>query len=588
MHKIACALALALMLVPLVTAQEPAPDAVVTDPESDVAYLVAEGQAVPATPAESHGRADLLDLTISETVDALTFHVTVASMDEWPAGSGRWLDAASLDVRFWVGDLFYNVRTGSYDDGVPFGELRGGTPDYSEPIIETNMDATLEGTTFSIAIDRGLLRDHNGAPVQTGMQLTQLWVDSHVHATGLFLQNPDGSLFQPLGIRDRMPDTGSVSFDVLQGGPEVAGAMLMQTPTPFRSSNGGEATIAYTYIVHNLDDSDAAFNARIDGTPAGWDLDFLPRFVVPGGETVQASIVVHTPFGHQHGGTEEFQLRVERADEAGTWAEATMGILYLATPQPAGHHDTVYFHSHAPQSYPAADMLVQTLGAAFPQPWMDTLQENPEDEGAAILGLTHNNIGPTPGYSWWVCLQPHLQLGLDVNLTQVGSIDVPLSAPRPMSGAVSVELFHLASGSDRLDSCLPSEWSGRNATTVAAGASAGSADINGGHTFTMDLQPDADADFISYAPGTDLVFRIDFLLDAAEPTVAGPSLEPGGSARLPLDEYFDEHPAGIVHEGDDDGHQQAEEDHGHDEEKDTPLPLLLPLAAVFWAARRRQ
>ncbi|MGB0653632.1 MAG: hypothetical protein ACPGQL_10580 [Thermoplasmatota archaeon] len=523
--------------IPAAMAQEPGSEAppvtpgepFLTDPEDDVVFLIAEDQSAPAGDV---GPADLTSLTISETDDEIIFTVTVKDTEE--TGGGMTPDAARLDVRFRHGDVFYDVGTGIGQQGNSFAELRRiqfGFEQFVAILDHTYDPAT---ATFQVTTPRHLLYDLNGAPAQTGRQLEDLHMDAHVHATGLFIPNGDGTLFQPLGIRDRMPDTEDAVYDVLLGGPRTQGVGL-EVAAPFRATNGGAATFAYSLLVTS--ESEATYRVNASDAPEGWTLEHPGRIEVPPGAPFELVVLATTPDRHQHGGSEQFMVRLE--EEGGpAWGEADLGVYFLDVPQPAGHHDQVWFHNFAGPLPSVNTGFLATIPGAVN---FNTIQQSADGE-APVAGQT------SPGsaeHTWTACLSPALQLGLDFDPTATGEAFIPITSQLPLQGSLRGELVWLPPAPPA-NNCSSLRTDGIVVATLTETDPIELADASG---FTTTILSTPEGDRVPYQPNAHLALRLTLTLAAPMPASdLGPVWNPGGWMRLPLLEYADERPAGFVGE----------------------------------------
>ncbi len=584
-----------------------------TDPEGDVQYILLEQQTVAAV--DDHGPADITGLSLTETHNDLVFHVSVANLDEFPEGSDAWVDAASLDVRFWIGELYYNVRTGISQTGFAYGEVRGGQTDMREPTVARGLDVDVEGSTFTVVVPREHLRDESGAPVQKGMVLSDLHVDSHVHSTGLFFPDPQtNEMMQVVGIRDRMPDEGSVEISIALGGPQSSGPVRLSSPAPFRASNGGEGTFKFDLQAFQVGEDERTYALEFEDVPEAWHVEFpAGNLRLPPGVPADFSILVHTPFGHQHGGAESFRFLIRDTADANQWASVELGLYYVAVPQPSGHHPTMWFHSAV---FPGPFTPINNaLGGQNGELWMNTIEgagENGDvdDEEAPIQGWT--SLTTNDRFNFAICMQPELLMGIDMDVDGIGTIELPLSSGRNYQD-VEIEgtLKHLGPGED-FGGCFRTQYADRPATVLAEFRTDEPVDLSPSTTLvSLDVLPTAASDYIPFKAGSLLV--LEFVADPADilpanPTnpsegtaVGGPnalSLMPGGSITLPLNEYHDARPGGLI--GLNAGDEEEVDDNATldsaefaptvDEQEAPAVPIVALLAALFVAAvaRRRE
>lgn len=584
--RIACLFVVALIFATVPGNAQQEPGLLLEDPAGDVVYLLAEETELGGG---THGPADLTLFRLKESED--TFHFTIQVADLGETLPGTTADAARLDVRFRHGDIRYDVGTGIYQDGRPFAEVRRAMPGgIEQPFADVEFDFEPAGV-FTVHVPRELLTDEAGTPPQPGQAFEDLHVDSHVHATGIFFFDAEGNRIQPLGIRDRLPDSGEVAYDVLLGGPDIDGPMDLRIPEPYRASNGGEAALFYPFTVTNLDDTEATFVVAIRGAPSDWTIEAPQLLIVGAGASRDAGLLVRTPFGHQHGGQQSVDFVVAR-DDGAAMARAEIGILYLEVPQPAGHHDTLWLHPYGTQEAPVGTIL-DAYGFGNGRLSMNADPEA-ESQDMPVTGFAARElegiVAPTK-WHWAVCLQPELRLGLDFDLGRTGTFTARFSGERLGDAVLSGELRLLEPGPP-LAGCSVAETSGRAGETLANVQATAPQATQGGATFEATVDPTAAGDYVPYAPGSQLVLQLQLEYSIPFPTAApSPAIEPGAVLQLPLDEFYDEGPAGLVG-----GDGSAREHLGSlvepdttDEVEDAPMPamaVLVALAAIAVMRRR--
>lgn len=531
------------LLVLLIALAAGASAAFLEDAQGDVNVLVAEEVPIGPAPTEP---ADLWSLDIWEDVDNLYFEVQSAGRGT--ATAGQTWDAARLDVRFSHGEVFFDIGTGIEISGDEIAELRRANGPGLEQIVGP-LELESDGAgNFNVTVPRDWLRDHNGAPPQEGSLLENMHMDAHVHSTGLFMVDPrDGSLLQPLGIRDRMPDAGDVVYSVKTGGAATTGELELDVPLPFRASNGGAAQILYEAHVNGTD----TYTAELTFVNPEWTVTFPETITAP--DTFQ--FVVETPDKHLHGGIEEltFQFTGTNPENTGT---ATFGILYLETPQPAGHHPNIYFHTRTTPQPIAGQFGGGTNGVVS----FNTLQDDPNDED---VGITAGGPASVAGF-WNMCLEPELRLGIQTNRSKPSELTFYVEGDD--AGTASLEWFMTPN----------TNCGGPERELIAVSTHDGP--INGALTFEFPPVEFRQA----YEKGLTMGFRLELRYDAPQ---TGYSTVTGGEGILPLDEYYDERPAGLT--GDTVVEVEPEPEPVLEEAEETPLPLLLPIAALLLARRRR-
>lgn len=537
-----------LLLLTALTATIASAETVLEDPQGDVTLLVAE--EVPATGLPSEP-ADLWSLAIEETEEHILFVVESAGRGTETAGQ-TW-DAARLDVRFRHGDNWFDVGTGIEISGQEFAELRMREGNSAERIVGA-LDLETDGAgLFTVQVPREWLRDHNGAPPMRGALFEDIHMDAHAHSTGLFLVNPDGTLFQPVGIRDRMPDTGSAVYEVQTGGPSVTGELQIDIPLPYRASNGGATLIAYEALFTH---PGATYGIELLAANPEWTVTYPETLAVETNTSFQ--VFIETPDKHLHGGVEELTFRATDLEDPGNQGTFTFGLLYLEIPQPAGHHPTIYLHSRStPQ--PIAGQFGGGSNGIFT---FNTEEEDPADEG---IGITAGGPGSVAG-AWNICLDPELRLGLQANASKTGELELSFQGGGP--GTATLEWF-LAPTQD----CA----AGQNRETLTTTGVTGSFD----ETHVFPIPPTSFRE--PYERGQTVGFRVEIIYD--QPQTQYTTLL-GGYGTLPLDEFYDERPAGLI--GDAVVEAAPEPQNAPEEVEETPmLPLALVGGGLLLAARRR-
>lgn len=536
------------LLVLLLASASIAAGYVMEDPHGDVAILVAEQQSIPDIPSEP---ADLWSLAINETPDDIIFEVQSAGRGT--ATGGQTWDAARLDVRFRHGDNWYDVGTGIEISGQELAELRMREGNSAERIVGA-LDLETDGAgLFKVIVPRDWLRDHNGAPPQEGSLFEEMHMDAHAHSTGLFLVNPDGTLFQPVGIRDRMPDTGSATYEVQTGGPTTTGALTAEIPLPYRASNGGAALIAYEAFLSH--DGGATYNVELVAANPDYTILYPKTLDVDSNTSFQA--FVETPDKHSHGGDELISFLLTDAADSANTGVITFGIHYLTIPQPAGHHSEIYFHSRStPQP-----LLGQFGGSSNGIVSFNTLENDEADEN---IGITAGGPGSVAG-AWNICLDPELRLGLQANASKTGSVTVSFEGGG--AGTATLEWFTATS-----EDCP----NGQNRDALATSSVTGTFDTT--HTFELPA-----TEFrLPYDQGRTMGLRIDIIYD--QPQTAYTTLVDGEGV-LPLDEYYDERPAGLTGDAVVEASPTVEEP---EEVEETPAAFGLLLAGLLGVAASRR
>ncbi len=506
--------------VPLVGAE---PVQVLTDEAGDAVARTPDGTAPPSGTYDPSG-ADLLGLTLDETAGALTFSLAVADVAPSAEGSGT----ARFVIGFFHADQSYQVvvyRFGSFD-GAWFYDAEVEAYDAGRerhvPVYGVSVDVDEAANTYHVAVPRDVLVDGNGTAPTAGRELRLLRVTSQ--------EASDGAAFSlgTITVADAMPDSGvsDVPYAV-QRGLLQSGQARLHSDDPVRASNGEEATFVYYVQGVNLHEEDDRFDLEAMGVPGGWGVT-LPAATlrIPGNDTVTFPLLVSIPFSHQHGAFETFQLELRSQRDDRSVGRLELGVRFLETPQPAGHHDTVWIHT---RQVPASNLCFGCGDGSIA--FMNAVEDHALDEDIPARGEDSSFIG-TGVWNWDVFLEPGLRLGLDFDVNETGSLDVELDAPNAVSDAsLGGRLVHYARVGDGVERTLLADLVPTTPGT-----------LNGPTTLSTLLVPTPDADLVPYNPHAALVLELELEGDAVTAEGAEEYLEPaltGGRMTLPLFEYRD-------------------------------------------------
>lgn len=490
-------IALAVLLAASASAQ------VATDPPGDATHSTLVGDA-----GEAPGSADLLSLAIVEDGD-LAWTVTFAA-------GPQAVDEVDTTIAFGHGSRVYHVVAGE-SVGLWISDEAGVAQRYVG-----ELEGAREGAVLTFRLPKDLVRDEAGMPLADGSRLTGIVVTTSARGE---VQGPDPEqgFFCCTAwwtMHDRMPDEAGAAYRVAPGGN--ATGIRLWSDAPLRASNGGGDRFVYVLTAAN-GGADAAVPVTFSDVPAGWNIS-APRGLLDldAGESRTFPILVETPSGHRHGGTETLVVQL-----AGV--QTRIGIHYLDVPQPAGHHPRLFFHSQALEGG-----VIEEAGYAAGRLWMNTLDEDPLDDGAPI-DSTESSFGGESA-RWSICLSEGLRLGLDLS-DGLGELDVTLAAQRPY-GEVSVSgaLYHYGAGPAQATCDAAAYRAQRNETLVASIPATDAQPVEGSTRFTAPVVPEAGR--IAYQDGAMLVLDITATFTVPDSQAPGPLvIEPGGTIALPLDEY---------------------------------------------------
>lgn len=571
-------LLLLLNAIPLAASQADARPPLADDPVGDVTGTPLGG---PTQPVSGFEDVDLTGLWLEETPTTFELRVRLAHMDgeagpDQP-GTYTYLSFDGVDTRIWLGR--------SSDNEAWFGSLsRRAGDDFFRYVGPLNARYDMAAGEVWTSIDRDLVVGASGRLPGNGDTLTG------VRAEAWAVLGRSSSFNDPtipvrgylLDVRDQVPNTDALALDLEFGGASSSGGLSLTAAEPYRASNGAATTYVYDLSAVNQGNTTRSLALEAMHVPAGWNVT-LPGAAVTldAGATVDFQVAVATAFRHQHGGSESFHMRLADADDDAAWAMAEVGVHYLDVAQPAGHHPSLYLHTH-PWSETAA-VVNPPLGGTTGIVTMNTLEEDPEDAGVPVVAYSSvGSIGEF--YGWAACLDPGLAMGLDFDVAGLGSLALPVSSQKPIPGAVlSGRLLLVGPGLDTT-SCFPSSYADLDVTELATIEATAPAQVgpSGQHTFAATVAPIADR--VPYVAGASLVLELRVQGDGVGAGGTGSlTLERGGLLVLPLEEYTDALPGfGSVVAAPDGATFSAADDAA----KDTPS-LALPLVAIALVALAR-
>ncbi|MHB1260928.1 MAG: hypothetical protein ACYC2H_04350 [Thermoplasmatota archaeon] len=385
--------------------------------------------------------------------------------------------------------------------------------------------------SLSVDLERTFLVDKDGAAPFPGRSLEGV----HVLAKSLF-SNANATVFLvpttfPQSVTDALPDAAPYPALPIQLGLAQTGHARLTSAMPFRASNGEATTFVYNITAHNLADREDTFQLAAQSVPAGYSVVLpVPALAIPAGGKADVPVLLSMPFGHQHGAVASLVLELSSLSDGSAIGRLEIGVRFLAIPQPAGHHDTVFLHQ-APQGNGA---LVPFF--AFGAEYMNTLEEDPLDAGGKSYTSGFSSNGNEYEHSWDFPLQPTLQMGLHVDQAKVGHLRLPIGTTVPQNQVkVTARLY---------------AWDERQFTFfedpdgMVAKAESEPVDLgpSSEHLFELDLLPTEGVGRVPFTPGTNLHLGIE-VTHAGPPTLGfaseGLYIGPGSSARLPLQEWHD-------------------------------------------------
>lgn len=544
-------LAVSALLFALPAAAQPEADAsqqILEDPPGDVEMVLADGSSQPAQGQD--GALDLVGAWVEETRD--TFGFTLQFEDLRTEEGRMVLDSVEARLHFMVHDRPYQLEFYNYVDVA--GDFQGAqlrTHDGDEEWYTVSWqpaEADPDADTLTTHVPRDGLPDQKGASPFPGREIHSFWAESNGMLDnwrvcyGLDCQEP------PVRVQDRMPDegTGDASWTVRLG-VEQTGHARLSSPDPVRTSNGEASAFVFPVRAWNTGDEEDLFALQATGVPDRWDVTFpQPSVALGPNETRDVPVLLTTPFGHQHGAIETFLVEMVSVADPTAVGRVEVGLRYTEIPQPAGHHDTVFFHGAAWTDNPFQEAFAEVLPYSSRYVFMNALMDDPLDDGEPVPANVQVHVNgsddTTFRHTWYSYLIPTLQMGLDFDLKRQGELEVTLQQTVPANSAVVTgELVHLTPWDSEAE--WQSPWGQRNATVLATFDSGEPQEVaSGGTTFTLPFSPTEASDLISYQKGASLALRLQ--LDSERVTVPAtdadtPMLVPGGHLQMPLLEYKD-------------------------------------------------
>ncbi|HLF17024.1 MAG TPA: hypothetical protein VI796_06315 [Candidatus Thermoplasmatota archaeon] len=547
-----CLLLAGLMLpLPGVAAPAEGPTPLLSDDEGDVAFNV---ETTPLDAAGHWAALDLVSLAADERPDAFLLHLSVADLR--PDAEAPVLESDAYRVDFRYGTLEYRVQI--YRDLLP-----GDDPTYyaylgqhDEATDETTFLLPLDiagdeaSATMTATIPRDVILDQNGANPYPGTSLAGFVVRANGIRTGdaWIGLGPGGRVDLPdVGAVDLMPDDGLPGADLpVRLGIVQTGHARLASPVPVRASNGEAATFVFEVDAFNLAGDDDRFQFAVSGLPADWDV-MLPVSLVdiPAHGNATLPVLVTTPFKHSHGEFDDFLVEMTSLTDPGSVGRIRLGVRYTAVPQPAGHHDTLTFHSRTFADDPLNTAFSTAIGFPLQEAYMNAAEDDGIDQDVAVpatLWGVDANPKPRLTYRWNVPLSPELAIGFDFDLARGGEARIPVGTLLPMPEATLEGVLYFVPPHDPGNFQFGGEPA--NATLLATLPPTAPQDIGaqGEVVLVVPVVPLPAADYVPFMPGSALVLELNLTFTRLDPFLGphdAPALLPGGSLRLPLFEYRD-------------------------------------------------
>jgi hypothetical protein len=533
--------------VPLATAQNEATGAAALHGVDAANDVTVTGPA-SAADDDQYRHLDILEFWIdNETLETVDFGLRLTQLEP-DATDPLGLGSREVGVRFEIGTRVYLVGVvpncgtagaygmrSNYDNG--YSTYCGG--------FEERIDAATN--TFVMTVRREILVNETQYPFGPGVPLR------NVYAAAVATNVPLSAQQATTTAQDRAPNEGFLGdFTSGLGNLTGAGGLTLFAAEPIRTSNGESTTLVFPLALNNTNTFDVTALLTVENAIDSWDVRVPSRIIVPAQGVVLFPVILSMEFDHRHGELAMFKIRAEDAKDAARWAGARLGVFWLDTPQPAGHHDKLWFHSGGGWSS-------QGFGFGLPYDcatvglWMNPLEVEPEggESGEEVPGCVFDDGATYPNgqvIRWGVPLEPELQIGLDFDMSRSGrfQVDIRSRAGVPASAALTAELLYCdPTGKDNRETVMadcPGAWiTLSNATSAPQTFGAESK-----RSFELELVPTPEADFLPYKKEAQLWMLLELQSDRPlTPPNRGdqdvsPMLDPKSALlTLPLVEYHD-------------------------------------------------
>lgn len=519
--------------VPVQAQAEAAP--FLEDPAGDVMLRLADQEVGSAS--NVYPMADLRSLSIQEDSTSFTWVLGVA--DVRSANEETGVDGVRFTIAFAHNGRFFQLL------------LVNSLPSVSGPAAFVNLQAAdaLDGpyanlwssfvtgdaaaNTFTVAFTRDLLADADGAAPFPGRLLEGITAEAKSAFSGNTLLPGLVNADMPQDVQDVMPNAGGAPGTyAVQVGVQQTGHARLSSEQPFRASNGEATTFVYEVDATNTGDANESFELTVTGAPARVDVVVpVPLLAIPAGATLRVPILATIPFGHQHGGVDNFLAQLTSLSDPGSVGRLEMGIRYLAVPQPAGHHDTLWLH--LPKDGGATEGLLD-----YTPGFMNTMDQD-ERAGTAPWHATGLSSSGTTFYANWLFeLSPGLEIGIDLDGQRTGRVSIPVQSTLPLLGATLSGDLYISEDESGFG------FGNRDAPLASFATGAVDIDANGKHTFEADLKPE-NSQRLPAEPGRNLFLSLLLEYTAIPAPLLGladesPAVAPGGFMQVPLNEWHDD------------------------------------------------
>ncbi len=491
---------------------------------------------------------DIVSATVDETASDIVFTLI-------PAGTGTDGPPAGPEFNEFVHGFSYEYKGETRH--VAFFTDRGDTPIIAHArsfeIFGSNIvfpsgwlrpAMELDGGGWRGSLPKDTFRDENQIPMREGDVMEDIRVFAHDNDffnSGPLIFGPPCAEPEPTGpaLYGPCPWTAVDEMDgssfTVELTPPGVGHVFLRIDEPYRLSNGLATTYLFEADLHNLEAIDDTIVLQVSDLPNGWEVRHpaTATFSGKGSQTIPIALTV--PFSHQHGNSHYMRLSAISQHNESAIVESQFGIIFADPPQPAGHHDTLWFYGidYCDGNFGGCAQATMNAGSEPSENrWGRPVDEIPGDAG---FRSPFTEPAQPAVRSWDIWLDPSLGIGLDFDLSRQGTLAVDIRFDDDWAGTLDAALML-----ERYD------WENDDWSTTKLGS--GQTDVTAGAGSTQSLQLAMDflpaADLIPYQSGQNLVL----LLNATDTSGVPGYLKNGDATlltpeswmQLPLIDYHEE------------------------------------------------
>ncbi|HEX9816328.1 MAG TPA: hypothetical protein VGB18_05060, partial [Candidatus Thermoplasmatota archaeon] len=528
------------------------------DPDGDV-HIRGPFRDQPDTGGE-YPHADILEVWVgNETVENIEFGLRLKEVPESATNEIPFTSSIGYSWQFRIGTANYTIGQGPDIESCAggFGVQKRWGQSSSTSCGGSGATVNPETKTLQFAISRQRLTNESEYPFGPGLEIAELRADTAMAAEPI----PNLLLVDPRSqARDRAPDEGFLeTYRSSLSNSTGAGGLELIALEPLRISNGESTTLVYPLTINNIENRETTALLTIENTEKNFDVRVPSRLTVPATESIRFPVILSMGFEHRHGQIGSFKVRAEDAIDPGRWSEVTLGVYWLDTPQPAGHHDRLWLHSGGGAgSFGSSNSIPYSCDTIAV--WMNPLAKE-TGEGvtdAPVPGCSRliqaRSFPPVPEtpdefrIQWFVPLQPELAIGLDFDLARTGQFNVAINPGAPAGiGALHMDLLHRNPAQPDPDFYKPGDCPGTWIKLASQFAQFRALTYGTPAPFDFDFELLQGADYLPYQKHADLALLLTLVTDrpqhppnyASEDVRTASLIVEGAELVLPLVEYHD-------------------------------------------------